>query len=93
MWKYIKTIIFSKADQNIFNILKNIQKFKAQVKGLIELVKDITKQPVTPILYIDALRSKDSPPANGKPNGQCIQAIPAYRAREPVVVLRTEIVT
>ena len=41
--KYIKTITFSKANQDISNILKDIQELKAQIKSLIELVKDIAK--------------------------------------------------
>ena len=93
MQKYIKTIVFSKADQDIFNILKDIQELKAQVKGFTELVKSIAKQPVASVLYMDAFRSKDSPPAGRKPNGQYVQAIPAHRARELVVVPKTEIVT
>jgi len=78
VWKHIKTATFSKADQNISNISKDIQKLKAQVKGLTKLVKNITKQPVAPVLYMDTLRSKGSPPAGGKPDDQYVQAIPVY---------------
>jgi len=72
---------------------KDIQELKAQVKDLTELVKDIAKQPVAPVLYTDALRNKGSPPAGGKPNGQCVQAVSICRARELVVAPGTEIVT
>ena len=93
MQKYIKIVVFSKADQDVFNILKDIQELKAQVKGLTELVKDITKQLVASVLYTDALKSKGNPPAGGKPDGQYVQAVLAYRARELVVALGTEIAT
>ena len=91
--KHIKTTTFSKVDQNIFNISKDIQELKAQVKGLTELVKGIAKQLVASALYTDAFRSKGSSPADRKPDGQCIQTILAYRARELVVALGTEIAT
>jgi len=60
------------------NILKDIQKLKSQIKDLIELVKNISKQFIVPILYVDILRNKGSPLASGKPNSQYIQAILVY---------------
>ena len=72
MWKYIKEAMFSKARQDMSNISKDIQKLKSQIKGLTELVKGISKQPIAPVLYADTLKNKGSLLASGKPDSQYV---------------------
>jgi hypothetical protein len=67
-WKHVKEAASSFARQDASDASKDIQELKSQVKGLTELVKGISKQPVAPALYADALRSKGSPLASGKPD-------------------------
>jgi hypothetical protein len=89
-WKHVKEAALSKADHDASDASKDIQELKTQVKGLTDLVKNISKHPAAPVSYADALRSKGSPLASGRPNSQRIQAIPSRRARELVVAPRTE---
>ena len=92
-WKHVKEAVFSKAKQNASDASKDIQELKTQVKGLTDLVKGIAKHSTAPASYADALRSKGSPLAGGKPDGQRVQAVPARRARELVVAPGTETAT
>ena len=78
VWKHIKEAVFSKAGRDAFDASKDIQELKTQVKGLTDLVKGITKHSTVPALYADILRSKGSPLAGGKPNGQRVQTVPAH---------------
>ena len=93
MWKYIKEVAFSYTSHSISDVLKDIQELKISVKGFTDLVKGITKQPTGPISYIDALRSKGSPIARGRPDGQHVYPVPARRARELVVAPGAESAT
>ena len=72
MWKHMKEAAFSKAGRDASHASKDIQELKTQVKGLTDLVKGIAKQPTAPALYADALRSKGTPLAGSKPNGQYV---------------------
>jgi hypothetical protein len=92
-WKHVKEAAFSKAGRDASDASKDMQELKTQVKSLTELVKGISKQPIAPASYADALRSKGSPLAGGKPDGQRVQAVPARRARELVVAPGTETAT
>ena len=62
--------MFSKVGRDTSHVLKDIQELKTQVKGLTDLVKGIAKQPTAPASYADALRSKGTPLAGSKPDGQ-----------------------
>jgi hypothetical protein len=68
-WKRVKEAALSKADRDAPDASKDIQELKTQVKGLIDLVKSISKQPAAPASYADALRSKGNPLASGRPDG------------------------
>ena len=92
-WKHVKRAAFSKAGQDASDASKDIQELKTQVKGLTDLVKGIAKQSTAPALYADALRSKGTPPAGGKPDGQHVQPVSARCARELVVAPGTETTT
>ena len=89
-WKCVKEAAFSQASRGAPDASRDIQELKAQVKGLTDLVKGIAKQPIASTSYADALRSKGSPPANNRPDGQRIQPVPARRAKELVVAPGTE---
>jgi hypothetical protein len=92
-WKHVKEAAFSKAGRDVSDALKDIQELKTQVKGLTDLVKGIAKHSTAPASYADALRSKGSSLAGGKPDGQRVQAVFACRARELVVAPGTETAT
>ena len=84
-WKHVKEAAFSHASHGVSDASRDIQELKTQVKGLTDLVKGIAKQPTGPVSYADALRSKGSPMARGRPDCQRVQPVPARRARELVV--------
>ena len=92
-WKHVKEAAFSHASHGVSDASRDIQELKTQVKGLTDLVKGIAKQPTGPVSYADALRSKGSPMATGRPDGQRVQLVPARRARELVVAPGAESAT
>ena len=92
-WKRVKEAAFNQLGHDASDASRDIQELKTQVKGLTDLVKGIAKQNTAPVSYADALRSKGSAPAGGRPDGQRIQPVPARRARELVVAPGTETTT
>jgi hypothetical protein len=92
-WKRVKEAAFNQAGHDASDASRDIQELKTQVKGLTDLIKGIAKQNTAPISYADALRSKGSASAGGRPEGQRIRSVPARRARELVVAPGTETTT
>ena len=89
-WKHVKEAAFNKAEDDAFDMSKNIQELKTQAKSLTDLVKGISKSPGAPASYADAVRSKGGPPSGGQARTGQVQPVPARRARELVVAPGTE---
>lgn len=69
-WKHVKKAATSAPIHAAPDASRDILELKTQVKGLTDLVKDIAKQSKAPMSYAEALRSKGTPIAIGKPDGQ-----------------------
>jgi hypothetical protein len=92
-WKHVKEAAFNKAGRDALDATRDLQELKTQVKGLMDLVKGISKQPIAPALYADALRSKGCLPSGGQASSGRVQPVPARRARELVIAPGTKTAT